>query len=319
MGIIFGALGGLGKGLSDVAEQNAKQYGQEELQAKQAEIQAKRDAALADMHEKSTINAEGRGLMNRAQERAAIVEESIANAPRLRDVKVEDYKASKMAEYDPEIQALSNKAKTDSLTSEEQTKLDFYKANEKEILDRTRNEARAKHIDDGAGLRAIQMQTAKLMLEEKQAEMKMPPAVKAQAEALREQIKAKVAVIDKATVDGMANPEGITKLQKERDALSSKVADLYAPYIPDDGKPRQASEPEKDPFAIAIAEAKARKEKGAKNEDAPPKKGILDTGRKLDSDGVPIPRKSAELVEPYGVPKIKRYEPKSIMTRFNPD
>jgi hypothetical protein len=76
MGIIFGALGGLGKGLSDVAEQNARQYGQEELQAKQAEIQAKRDAALADMQDKREIAKEKRIIETRAAQGEAISNEA---------------------------------------------------------------------------------------------------------------------------------------------------------------------------------------------------------------------------------------------------
>jgi hypothetical protein len=232
MGIIMGALAGAGKAVGEIADANTKLWGQQELEAQRADITAKRDAALAKMQEEAAIRAEDRGILKRAQERKAVFDEGVTQAPTLRGIKTEDAKAVKMVEYDPDIQKLMRKAENEKLTSAEQAKLDFYTENKAEILARTREEARAKHIDDGAGLREIQIKTAKLVLAEKEAELKMPPAVKAQAEALRDQIKAKVAVIDKATVDGMADPAGVEKLQKERDELSARVAALYAPYIP---------------------------------------------------------------------------------------
>lgn len=250
MGIILGALAGAGKAAGEIADANTKLWGQQELEAQRADIAAKRDAALAAMQEQSSIRAEGRGLVNRAQERKNVFDETMTNAPALRQVKTEDAKAAKMVELDPEIQALMRKAENEKLTSAEQAKLDFYTQNKKEILGKKRDEARAGDIDHGAGLRSVQIDIAKLSLAEKQAEAKMPPAVKAQAEALREQIRAKAGVIDKATVDGMADPAGVAKLQKERDVLSAQVAALYAPYIPGAAKP-EAPKPDNstpDPF-----------------------------------------------------------------------
>jgi hypothetical protein len=159
----MGLMDSIGRGLSAAAYAGADLYARGALADQQAAIQLERDKRL----EEAGIRAEGRGLENRAAERKAVFGETVENAPVLREIKTEDYKATKKAEYDPEIQALANKAKTEALTAEEQSKLDFYNNNKTGLINQKRELARAGHIDDGAGLRAVQIEAAKLTLDEK--------------------------------------------------------------------------------------------------------------------------------------------------------
>lgn len=46
---------------------------------------------------------------------------------------------------------------------------------------------------------------------------------------------------------------------------------------------------------------------------------ILDAGRAVDEDGIPMPVGQRKLPTPYGVPSIKPYQGKSVTTPFNPN
>ncbi len=141
------------------------------------DLATKREQALMALRNEYQVSAEGRaeertvagekrGLTNRATERQNIVDETVTNAPKLREVKVEDAKAVKKAEYGPEIQALMRKAETERLTAGEQAKLDFYNKNRKAILGQTRDEAQARHIESAGSL--AQAALAKVQLENAQ-------------------------------------------------------------------------------------------------------------------------------------------------------
>jgi len=152
-------------------------------------------------------------------------------APRARAIKVDDYKAGEMAKLDPEIQALQRKAETEKLTAAEQSKLDFYTANRKAIIGQTRDEALARHIDTGAGLRALQMESARINLDMQKAEAKLPPAVKGSISAIQEQAKAISAAVTKAELDGSASPEAVQKYQARLSELNGQITKLYEPYL----------------------------------------------------------------------------------------
>lgn len=211
MGIILGALAGAGRAAGEIADANTKLWGQQELEAQRADIAAKRDAALAAMQEQSSIRAEGRGLVIRAQERKDVFNESVANAPALRQVKTDDAKAAKMVELDPEIQALMRKAENEKLTSAEQAKLDFYTQNKKEILGKKRDEARAGDIDHGAGLRSVQIEAAKLTLEEKKTVNAMMKEYETTQDPAR-----KTAIRDALINRGILKPSGSGEFDTEK-------------------------------------------------------------------------------------------------------
>lgn len=163
----MGLMDGLRRGLSAAGYAGADMYAKGALEDQRALIQAERDARLAEISERATIGAEQRGLANRATERGAKFQEDVDNAPVLREIKTADTIAAEKAKLDPEILALQNKAKAEALTQDEQAKLDFYAKNRSGLMGRERDMARARHIDDGAGLRAVQIEAANLSLNEK--------------------------------------------------------------------------------------------------------------------------------------------------------
>lgn len=162
-------------------------------------------------------------------------------APRARAIKVDDYKAGEMAKLDPEIQALQRKAETERLTAAEQSKLDFYTRNEATIRKQTRDEARDKHIDTGAGLRALQIQNEQIKLDLAKSEAKIPPAVRGSIAAIQKQADAISAEITKAELAGNASPEAVQKYQARLSELNGQITKLYAPYL--DEKARESLAP----------------------------------------------------------------------------
>lgn len=105
------------------------------------------------------------------------------------------------------------------------------KLNDPKYLAGKAKETRAGHIDDNAGLRNIQIEAAKIALEEQKAIGKMPPAVKQMASAYQEQLKSLSATIDKGTLENTATPDGLKALEEKRTALSNKLSETLAPYM----------------------------------------------------------------------------------------
>lgn len=138
------------------------------------------------------------------------------------------------------------------------------KLNDPKYLAGKAKEARATHIDDGAPLRSVQLEAAKLALDEKRAEAKMPPAVKELASSYREQLKSLSAVIDKGTLEGNTTPDGIQALETKRAALSKKLTDTLSPYMGD--KVKTDAEVIKQDVTVAgkvIGQASTREEGAA--------------------------------------------------------
>lgn len=225
--------------------------------------------------EERAIAGEKRGLSNRATERQSIVDESISNAPRLREVKVEDAKAAKKAEFDPEIQALMRKAETERLTAAEQSKLDFYTNNRSAIRQQTQDHTR--DTDTGAALRQVQLESARIKLDMDKADAKIPAAVKGSIAAIQKQVDAKSAALAKAELEGSPQIEAVKKYQDQIDAMNGEIRRLYRPYLgnkaepdaPVAGKPWEKfggkSAPEKAPIAkespVKESQAKEPQEK----------------------------------------------------------
>ena len=160
-------LGGAAQAGTNILQDQMKEEQAQRLAKLQEELAMDRQRTINAMNQENAIAAEKRGIENRATERGQIRSEEIADEPRRRESKVADYKASKMAELDPAIQALAIKAETEKLTAKEQAELDFYTKNKAGIIGQKRDMARAAHIDDGAGLRAVQIEAANMTLAEK--------------------------------------------------------------------------------------------------------------------------------------------------------
>ena len=215
-------LGGAAQAGTGILQDQMKEEQVQRMAKFQEELAMERQRTINAMNQENAIAAEKRGIENRATERGQIRTEEIADEPRRRESKVADYKASKMAEYDPQIQELQRKAETEKLTAIEQAKLDYYNKNEKGIIAQKKAMTRAGHIDDGAGLREIQIQAANMTLDEKKAANKLmndyeaatDPATKAKlrdALVLRGVIKPSGSEYDteKITTEKM-NPDGTT-------------------------------------------------------------------------------------------------------------
>ena len=141
-GIIAGAMGGLGQGMVNEADSMKKEA---ELQKKidadvdltklRSELEKQKELSLIDYRDKTQAGAEQRDITNQAIIRGQVLKETIDNAPALAKVEADRQTLIKKAALDPELQDLEIAAKKRALTSEEQTKLDFFTNNKKAILD----------------------------------------------------------------------------------------------------------------------------------------------------------------------------------------
>ena len=139
-------LGGAAQAGTGILQDQMKEEQVQRMAKFQEELAMERQRTINAMNQENAIAAEKRGIENRATERGQIRTEEIADEPRKRESKAADYKASEMAKYDPEIQALQRKAETEKLTAKEQAELDFYTKNRTGIIGQKRDMARAAHI-----------------------------------------------------------------------------------------------------------------------------------------------------------------------------
>ena len=211
MGILMGALAGAGKAVGEIADANTRRWDQQALTDQNAQLEMAKMKMAEEMRNNSAIASENRGMANRATERQSITDETIANAGALRKVKVDDVKASEMVKYDPEIQALMRKAETEKLTSGEQAQLDFYTKNKRGILNQKREMAQAGNIDNGAGLRNIQIEAAQLSMTERQEANKLLKEYEDTKDPAR-----KVAIRDSLINRGILKASGSAEFDTEK-------------------------------------------------------------------------------------------------------
>lgn len=192
----------------------ARDMGIAEEQRKQSPEYIQAEGA-ADMEREKVTMGNKRGLM---QSQAQLASDTYDAGADLRKKTSADLLAQARAKSDAELEA------------------DIKKMNNPAYLAGKAKEARASHIDDGAGLRGLQMQAAQMALDEKKAEAKMPQAVRDLAGSYREQLKSLSATIDKGTLDGTSTPEGIAALERRRAALSADLSNTLAPYLGEKSK-----------------------------------------------------------------------------------
>ena len=111
-------LGGAAQAGTGILQDQMKEEQVQRMAKFQEELAMERQRTINAMNQENAIAAEKRGIENRATERGQIRTEEIADEPRRRESKVADYKASKMAEYDPQIQELQRKAETEKVYDE---------------------------------------------------------------------------------------------------------------------------------------------------------------------------------------------------------
>lgn len=243
MGLLMSALGGAAEvGMSQMEDQRKadlqaeRDLAQEEsgkrLAQHNSDLAMKRSEALEKMRQESVITEENRKLSPEYLGKVATAEEtSYTLGAKTRQLKTTEeldvYRQKTEAQLTAEIAKLTNP----------------------KFIAGTKAFQQATRDTSNDGLRSVQLEAAKLALDEKKAEIKMPYADRQAAESIKEQLKSKSAIIDKVTADGSGTPEGIAQLQLERAALSKELAKVYEPFRsaksaaePDSAKPQPTAQ-----------------------------------------------------------------------------
>lgn len=225
-GIILGALGGAGQELTKVGGRMQQGAIDADLENLRSENLQNRTIALEKIREEAGIRAEDRGLMNRAKERGLIVDETLANKPRLTAAEIE------------------------ATNAKESAALDFYGKNKDAVLGKKRDEAAAGRNPMEDRVVNLKLQTAQLELDAKKLEAKMPTAVKTRAESLRDEIKTINNAIAKAQAENMfdANSDNAKDLLNRYTTKAGQLDQLLSPYYGDKGPSKHQDQPPSGPW-----------------------------------------------------------------------
>ena len=182
---------------------------------------------------------------------------NLALAPKVAEVEAAKFEAGKGTR-----KALRDENLEFSLTefrqkSAAELEADIKKMNDPKYLAGKAKEAAAGRDPASAALARVQLQSAQIALKEKQAEAKIPPAVKGSIAAIQKQADAISAAVTKAELEGTAAPEAIKKYQERLSELNGQISKLYEPYMDKTTKP---AEPEADPIKAAMDAARLKKD-----------------------------------------------------------
>lgn len=130
--------------------------------------------------------------------------------------------------------------------SAEDLRADIERMNDPKYLQGKAKEAAATRDPNSAALARVQLQAAQLALKEKEAEAKLPPAVKGSIAAIQKQADAISAAMTKAELEGTADPTAIKKYQDRLGDLNGQISKLYEPYLPEGSKPAAKDKPAGD-------------------------------------------------------------------------
>jgi hypothetical protein len=166
-------VGGIGGEMVKQADEERKMAANRDFETWRMQVLQSYKIGDENRAETRAIAGEKRGLVNRATERQTIVDETVANAPKLREVKVGDRKAEKLAEYDPDVMA----ARIDAESTSARAKADVDRetltdqGNDPAYVAAIRRIAQAKHVE---GLGSVaQAELARMGIKEKQANLDM--------------------------------------------------------------------------------------------------------------------------------------------------
>lgn len=166
---------------------------------------------------------------------------NLALAPKVAEVEAAKFEAGKGTR-----KALRDENLEFSLTefrqkSAAELEADIKKMNDPKYLAGKAKEAAAGRDPASAALARVQLQSAQIALKEKQAEAKIPPAVKGSIAAIQKQADAISAAVTKAELDGSASPEAVQKYQTRLSELNGQISKLYEPYMDKSTKPADAA------------------------------------------------------------------------------
>lgn len=284
MGFLTGFVGGMAGAYNDERDAEKLDARKKQLAEYESQLQQRRMETEMELRNRYQQETEKRAVSSRRDEEAyqssdpaiALRKQRMqGDAQSTLDVqtgliggtaklKADQYAADKPLQDQQAMDSLNRELTKYRLQTDAQTEAEIAKFNNPEWLAGARKKASATHIDDGAPLRALQVKLAQQSLDEKEAELKMPYAERQIAAGLREQIKSKAQVLDKATVEGTAMPEGISKINTELGALNQKLTDVYKPYVVSRGKKEDKSDPFSKEAIAAFAESKKKSTDDAK-------------------------------------------------------
>lgn len=121
--------------------------------------------------------------------------------------------------------------------SAEDLRADIERMNDPKYLQGKAREAAATRDPNAAAASGIELKLKQLALKEKEAEAKLPPAVKGSIAAIQKQADAISAAMTKAELEGTADPTAIKKYQDRLGDLNGQISKLYEPYLPEGSKP----------------------------------------------------------------------------------
>lgn len=128
--------------------------------------------------------------------------------------------------------------------SAEELRADIARGNNKEYLRSVSNEAAAKRDPNAAAASSMDLKLKQLALREKEAEAKIPPAVKGSIVAIQKQADAISAALTKAELEGATTDSAAVKKYQDRLAdLNGQISKLYEPYLPEGSKPAKTDKP----------------------------------------------------------------------------
>ena len=255
MGLLMGALGGLGKAASEIADSH--------IQTEQRNKQAEFDDRLARAREQTTLQL--RQQYEREQEAyrnsPEYVDREIATADRKATGALDSRarlapKAGEVAQAEFEAGAPTRRAaqaeKQEFMLSEfraksaEDLRADIERMNDPKYLQGKAREAAAGRDPNSAARARVELEAAQLALREKQAEARIPPAVKGSIASIQKQADAISAAMTKAELEGTADPTAIKKYQDRLGDLNGQISKLYEPYLPEGSKPAAKDKPAGD-------------------------------------------------------------------------
>ncbi len=262
MGLLSGFIGGAaqagGEILQRERESGTRIKENQDISRFNDELQGKREAARLKLQEEMGIRAEGRAVQARRDEEAyqasperidqqvaadamkqrGLIQTGIDLAPdkgRLAQAEFDAGAGTRQAAQQEKLRFSLDDYKQKSAAELE---AEVKKLNDPKYLQGKAKEAAAGRDPNSAALHRVQLETAQLALKEKQAEGKIPPAVKLMAEPVKKEMDLIAAAIAKAQAENMfdATSENGKALLTRHAEAASRLSSLLTQYLPEGAK-----------------------------------------------------------------------------------
>lgn len=261
MGILSNFIAGAAGAGGEIL-QRERESGVRKDEAKFAdELATKREQTLAALRNQYQIDAEGRQVTARREEETyqssperiaqltaadrakneGLIGNRIALAPKAAEATAVEFEAGAGTRKAAQDEKLSFALTEFRQKTAAELEAEIKKLNDPKYLAGKAKEAAAGRDPNSAALARVQLQSAQIALKEKQAEARIPPAVKGSIAAIQKQADAISAAVTKAELEGTAAPEAIKKYQERLSELNGQISKLYEPYMDKTAKPADAA------------------------------------------------------------------------------